>query len=52
MHMYFNKNENGIYTVPKKLISISDINIHKMEYNMNTIKKIVPSLFIDNKDNK
>lgn len=52
MHMYFNKNENGIYTVPKKLISISDINIHKMEYNMNTIKKRVPSLFIDNKDNK
>ena len=36
----------------KPIISISDINIHKMKYNMNTIKKRVPSLFIDNKENK
>ena len=43
---------NGINAAPKKLISISDTNIHKIEYNMNTIKKRVPSLFIDNKDNK
>ena len=43
---------NGIFAAPKKLISISDINIHKIEYNMNTIKKRVPSLFIDDKDNK
>lgn len=35
---------------PMKFNLISDINIHKMEYNMNTIKKRVPSLFIDNKE--
>ena len=51
MHLYFGKNENGIRATPKKSISISDINIDKMEYNMNTIKKRVPSLFIDNKEN-
>ena len=42
-----NYNSNAATT-----ISISDINIHKMEHTMNTIKKRVPSLFIDNKDNK
>lgn len=36
----------------KSIISISDINIHKMKYNINTIKIRVPSLFIDNKENK
>jgi hypothetical protein len=41
---------NRINAAPKKLISISDINIHTMEYNMNTIKKRAPSLFIDNKE--
>jgi hypothetical protein len=59
MKLYFGKNKNkynfginnGIRTTPMKPISISDINIHKIEYNMNTIKKRVPSLFIDN-DNK
>lgn len=44
--------KNGIHTAPVKLISISDTNIDNMEHNMNTIKLRVPSLFVDNKDNK
>ena len=62
MNMPFVKNENKnkykfgmnnrIRAKPKKSISISDINIHNMEHNMNTIKKRVPSLFVDNKENK
>ena len=58
MNMSFDKNKykfgmnNGIGATPKKSISISDINIHKMEHNMNTIKKRVPSLFVDDKENK
>jgi hypothetical protein len=43
---------NGIRAKPKKSISISDINIHNMKHNINTIKKRVPSLFVDNKENK
>jgi hypothetical protein len=57
MHLFGkNKNKykfvinNGTYAEPMKFISISDKNIHKMEYNINTIKKRVPSLFIDNKE--
>jgi hypothetical protein len=61
MKLYFGKNINkynfGIKNEtrtmpmkPMKLNSISDINIHNIKYNMNTIKKRVPSLFIDNKD--
>lgn len=58
MNIPFDKNKykfgliNGIRATPKKSISISDINIHNMEHNMNTIKKRVPSLFVDNKENK
>ena len=58
MNIPFDKNKykfgmnNGIGATPKKSISISDINIHNMEHNMNTIKKRVPSLFVDNKENK
>ena len=48
MNIPFDKNKykfgmnNGIGATPKKSISISDINIHKMEHNMNTIKKRAP----------
>ena len=36
---------------PPPPVSVSDLNIHKMKHNMSTIKKRVPSLFLDNSNN-
>ena len=60
MKLFFDKNNNNIYnkqnfrvmppheknksSIP---LHISDRHIHQMEHNIDTIKKRVPSLFID-----
>ena len=58
MKLYFDKNNNVginnvIIRIPQKKnkhnipLHISDRHIYQMEYNLDTIKKRVPSLFID-----
>ena len=56
MKLYFDKNKNNnniIIRVPQKKnkynipLHISDRHIYQMEYNIDTIKKRIPSLFID-----
>ena len=56
MKLYFDKNKNNnniIIRIPQKKnkynipLHISDRHIYQMEYNLDTIKKRVPSLFID-----